>query len=160
MGISGDHQKLKVVEDIDRPKFLLTPNTEWRKTEQEFVSAMQEDAENYVYQMVLNFGATAKLIAQRFGLDQKAVEATFGHVIRRAQAELTMLIYGDQITAALETTSSQMKMHVGKHFAGQIENQQLTTQDQDGNDIEFKVNVVTVNKKKNDDAGSISETEL
>lgn len=151
MGFEVNGPKLKVVEDLERPKFLLTPNTEWRKTEAEFKTAVQEDAENYVYQMVLHFGANAKLIAARFGLEQKAVEATFGHVIKKAQAELAMLIYGDQITAALETTSAQMKQHVGKFFAGQIENQQLTTHDAEGNDVEIQVKLVKVDKPSADE---------
>jgi hypothetical protein len=152
MGFPTNAPKLKIVEDLERPQFLLTPNNQWRQVEQEWNQASKEKAEDYVYQLVLHFGANAKLIAQRFGLEQKAVEATFGTVIKKAQAELAMLIFRDQITAALETTSTQMKQHVGKHFAGQIENQTISTTDSDDNKVEFEVKLVKVDKTVDDEA--------
>ena len=58
-----------------------------------------------------------------------------------------MLILHDQINAALESTSAQMKMHVGKHVAGQMENQALTAQNSDGDNVEIQVKLVQVDKK-------------
>lgn len=152
MAFPKEEKKLKVVEDLGRPKFTLTPNTEWRKVDAEFAQSSLEQAQDYVYNLVLMSGASAKLIAGRFGLDVKAVEKTYGDVIKKAQSELTMLIYADQLAAALESSSASMKQHVGKHFAQQLDQPTITTQDSDGNQIEFEVKLVKVeDKAKNDD---------
>lgn len=142
-----DTPKLKIVEDIERPNLVLKENTEWRKVDADFAAAAVETAENYVFELARNYGANAKLIADRFGLDQKAVEATFGHIIKKGKADLVMTLFADQINAALESSSAQMKQHAGKFFAGQIENQTITATDANDNKVEFQVKLVKVEPK-------------
>lgn len=151
MSFPENPQKLKIVEDIDRPEFTLTPNTEWRKVDQEWNAASEAKAHDYVFQLVLTCGASAKLIAQRFGLDIKTVEATFGETIRKAQAQLAMLLFADQITAALTTSSIQAKQWAGKQFAGQLEQPTISTTDSDGHAVEFEVKLVKIENKKDKD---------
>ena len=62
--------------------------------------ATKEKAEDYVFELVLRSGASAKLIAQRFGLEVTAVEKTFGEIIKKAQAQLAMLLFADQISVS------------------------------------------------------------
>lgn len=152
MSYPSDLPKLKVVEDVERKTFTLTPNTTWRQVDAEFANAAKEKVEDYIYNMCLNNGANAKLIAQRFGYDVKEIEKLYGAVIKKAQADLILTLYGDQITAALESTSAAMKQHAGKFFAGQFENQSVATQDADGNDVEIQVKLVKVNPTVTDES--------
>lgn len=145
--LGPDCPPLKIVEDLDKPKFLLTPNKEWRKVDEQWARSTVQEAEDYVYNLVLHWGATSKLIAQRFGLDQKVVERTFGPVIAKAQAELAMTIFADQINIALTSSNTAIKQHVGRFFAGQIENQVLSTTDENDNKVEFEVKLVKVEPK-------------
>lgn len=151
MSYPVDAKKLKVVS-ADEPKTLkqlLTPNKEWREIDKSWASSPQEMLEDYIYSLVLKTGANAKLIANRFGYNVKDVQEKFGHVIMKAQAELSMMIFADQINEALTTSvSAQLKMYVGKHFAGQLDQPSITTQDSEGNDIEFAVKLVQVEDKK------------
>lgn len=139
---------LKVVDGAPKTlKQLLTPNTEWREIDAAWAVTPQEELENYVFSLVLKTGVGSKIIGNRFGYSQKEVQDKFGHVIIKAQAERMMVIYADQINEALTTSSAQMKMYVGKHFAEQLDQPTITTQDSDGNNIEFEVKLVQVEPK-------------
>lgn len=146
--LGPDCPPLKIVEDMPRPALVLEQNTEWRRADAQWAQADKETCENYVFTLARDYGANSKWIAQRFGLPVKYIEQEYGKVIAKAQAELAMIIFNDQLNIALTSTSSTLKQHVGKHFAGQMDNPVISTVDSDNNNVEFEVKLVKVDKKQ------------